>query len=301
MFMIKNNKIKKALFTAAVTSMSIVGGAGLTKHHAKAEKEQLKAKVETSFDTQIKLNNNQLAEITAERDSLHYEARHIVESMIYDQNDMASKQLKSFYSKAKKSFTKTEIEQLKEEWRICSGGEEYLFLGDDLVNWAINIDGNRNMAHNFRPHAEGDLTDAPIKYKALGAKRTALKKEFEAIRFVYDDSKEEDFVRSMITYTDNKDADFYSVIIDDIVNYYNSKEVKVDCWDEYYNMPTTRVCYISKEDIAGGVPDFRLVVFKKYKSKIDTICKRLHELDKQEKQLQQARNLKKTIMADFPR
>lgn len=305
------NKVKKVLFGTAIAGMTFGGGFGLSKHNAKVEKEQLKTKVETAFDKQIKDNQKQLSEINEERSKLHHEALHVISSMIEQQNDTASKQMKTFYSKAIKSFTPKEIEQLKEEWENCTN-EETNWDEISLVKWAINIDGDTNTANNFSPHSEYDVIDAKIKYPKLGVKRRALRKEWDNIKFIRDDESEKAFISNTFVHTNDKNtAKLYSYIMQDFAEYYNRKHNKIEYWEEKYDpLPgggsidvsgyRTRTGHIN--DIEEGIiPNFSLIAFKQYKKELDKICARLQELDTQEKQLQQIPNLKKTIVADFSR
>ena len=305
------NKVKKVLFGAAIAGMGFGGGFGLSKHNAKVEKEQLKTKVETTFDKQIKDNQKQLSEINAEKSKLHWNAQEVISSMIEQQNDTASKQMKTFYSKAIKSFTPKEIEQLKEEWENCTN-EEMNWDEISLVKWAINIDGDTNTANNFSPNSEYDITDAKIKYPKLGVKRRALRKEWDNIKFIRDYESEKAFISNTFVHTNDKNtAKLYSYIMPDFAEYYNRKHNKIEYWkEEHEPLPTGGSVHVSGyrtrtghiEGIEEGIiPNFDLIAFKKHKKELDKICARLKELDTQEQQLQQASNLKKTIVADFSR
>lgn len=307
------NKTKKAMFTAAVAAMTFGGGYGLAKHN-KTDKEQLKAKVETVFDNQISANNKELSAIKTEKYNLHLDAQRVIADMIRTQNDTTSKQIDAFYSKAYKSFTKTEIAQLKEEWKNCALGFEFYERSQrSLVKWAINIDGDINTAQNYMPYAEYDLHDLPIKYKALGKKRRALRKEWDKIRvgFVHDGGEEKDFINSATVPAKGDAAKLYSYIMQDFAAYYNAQKNQIEYWQEKYEMPDggglidisgyrTRTGEI-REIGMGLMPNFSFPAFQKQQKKLESICKRLQELEKQEQQLQQTANMKKTIIADFSR
>lgn len=306
------NKTKKAMFTAAVAAMTFGGGYGLAKHSAKTEKEQLKSKVETAFDNQISANNKEMSAINTERYKLHLEARQIIADMIQAQNDTANKQIDDFFTKAYKSFTKTEFAQLKEELENAVH-EKDDWSQKDLVKWAININGNINTARAYMPYSEYDIVDTPIKYKALGEKRRALRKEWDKILsgFIYDDGLEKDFINTVAVFAKGDTAKLYSYIMQDFAEYYNRKKNQIEYWEEAYEPQTggssvdksgyrTRTGKIGEIEF-GFVPDFDLPEFKKQQKKLEIICKGLQELEKRELALQQTANLKTAVFEEFSR
>ena len=308
------NKTKKAMFTAAVAAMTFGGGYGLAKHSAKTEKEQLKSKVETAFNNQISANNKEMSAINTERYKLHLEAQHIIADMIRAQNDTANKQLDDFFPKAYKSFTKTEIAQLKEEFENSIPNHELYDLSQrDLAKWAINIDGDINTARAYMPYSEYHIVNTPIKYKALGVKRRALRKEWDKIKseLILDDGEERNFMNTVAVFAKGDTAKLYSYIMQDFAEYYNHKKNKIEYWEEEYErFPNggmynvsgyrTRIGKIGEIEF-GFVPDFNLPEFKKQQKKLEIICKRLQELEKRELALQQTANLKTAVFEEFSR
>ena len=301
------NKTKKALFSAAVAAMTFGAGFGVAKHSEKKEKEQLKEKVEITFDKQIKDNSKQLPEISAEKLELHREAKHIIYSMIEQQNDTASKQHRVFFSKAYKSFSKKEIAQLNEEMSNCTDGfitEVMSYSGDtySLVKWAVSIDDDVNTPHDYFDNPEFDVYTKMVKYPELAKKRRMLKNEYKQIKFVHKDGDEKEFINDVTVPAIGDAAKLYSYIMQHFAAYYNAQENEIRYWYEdgnesYYG---TRIGNIS-EFPSGKVPNFTLPAFKQQQKKLENICKRLQELEERELLLQQTSDLKTAVFADFSR
>lgn len=298
-------KAKKFLFGTAIAGMTFGGGFGLAKHQSNTEKEMQKkeivSKVQNNFDAQINTNRDKLSEINREKSHLHATAGKIISDMINQQNDTVNKQISALEAKILKSFSSKEIKQIKEELDSCFYGEYPGVI--DL--WPIlAVDEKVNLAYDIA--GEYNTQNKPFIYPELGAKRYKFRQEYDSLynNFIGNTSTEQEFIKSFTVRASADSAKFYSYIMQDFADYYNSLENSIRYWDEDALIERARIGEIenlNKEIKQGQIPNFGLIGFKKHKAELDKICARFQELEKEEKQLQQISNLKNTIMADLSR